>query len=392
MFLSHGFRPFFLLGAMWAALAMVLWITMVSGFLTLPISMDSVSWHAHEFLFGYLGAILAGFLLTAVASWTNRPPVAGFRLATLVTIWLTARIAFAFSQHLTSLTVAIIDLSFPIFLAFIITAEIVAARNWRNLIVIFALVAFVIANGLFHLEAARGDYAAQGYGLRFGLAAILMQISIIGGRVVPAFTRNWMMSRGMTNLPSAPMLLFDVITLLVTLICLLTWVVWPEQRLTGFALIVTAAFQTARLLRWSGLSTLNNPLLFVLHAGYAFIPIGAFFVGLSIVLPGFISPPAAQHIWMSGAIGLMTLALMTRATLGHSGQELRSDAATNLIYLAIIAATLTRFLADITPLDTMMMYSISAVFWLSAFLGFSLRYFAALAGLPQTSSVQAEDQ
>lgn len=192
---SLGYRPFFLLGALWAALAMGLWAAMLAGQLALPTAFDPVSWHAHEFLFGYLAAIIAGFLLTAVPSWTGRPPLTGWPLASLAALWMAGRVAIMFSQGLPPLVVALVDLAMMAALAVLLTREIVAGGNWRNLPVVVLLVAFGAANGLFHWEAARGVYAAQGIGLRLGLAASLMMIAVIGGRIVPTFTRNWLVKR-----------------------------------------------------------------------------------------------------------------------------------------------------------------------------------------------------
>ncbi len=163
---TYGFRPFFLGAALWAALAMALWIAMLAGPLALPTAFDPVSWHAHEFLFGYLGAVIAGFLTTAVPNWTGRMPIVGWPLAALFATWVAGRIAIAVSAALTPGLAAAIDLVFPVLFALAIGREIVAGRNWRNLPVLGLLATFILANALFHWEAARGGYAAGGYGLR----------------------------------------------------------------------------------------------------------------------------------------------------------------------------------------------------------------------------------
>src|SRR6056297_4021405 len=167
--LSFGFRPFFLFGALWVTLAMVLWIVTLSGGFDLPSRMDPVSWHAHAFLFGYLGAVLAGFLLTAVPNWTGRLPMVGWRLAALVLLWVAGRLAVLVSDHLPVAVAPVIDLAFPLVLGGLILREIVAGKNWRNLIVLALLAVFTLANGIFHAEAIIGNYAAQGFGLRLGL-------------------------------------------------------------------------------------------------------------------------------------------------------------------------------------------------------------------------------
>jgi uncharacterized protein involved in response to NO len=218
--LTYGFRPFFFGAAVWAALAMVLWVPMLSGHLILPTAFDPVSWHAHEFLFGYLGAVIAGFLLTAVPNWTGRLPIVGWPLAGLFVLWLLGRGAVTVSLHLPPVVVAIADLALPMALGAVIAREIIAGKNWRNLMVLGMLAVFAAGNAVFHWEAARGLYPAQGYGLRLGLAAAMMMIAVIGGRVVPSFTRNALVRRGPGRLPAPPMQGFDKLALLVLLAAL----------------------------------------------------------------------------------------------------------------------------------------------------------------------------
>ena len=200
---SYGFRPFFLFDALWAALAMVLWIMTLAGLLTLPTRLDPVSWHAHEFLFGYLGAIIAGFLLTAVPNWTGRLPVVGWKLAALFGLWALGRVTMALSAFLPVGIPEAIDLLFPVALGAMILREIIAGKNWKNLVVLGMLSVFTLANLVFHIEAEQGAFAAQGIGMRLGIASVLLMISVIGGRIIPSFTRNWMVKMG-TGGPARP--------------------------------------------------------------------------------------------------------------------------------------------------------------------------------------------
>jgi uncharacterized protein involved in response to NO len=372
--LTYGFRPFFLGAAVWAALAMALWVPMLSGLVVLPTAFDAVSWHAHEFLFGYLGAVIAGFLLTAVPNWTGRLPIVGWRLGALAALWLAGRVAVATSAALPPVLVAAVDLAFPVALALAIGREIVAGRNWRNLIVLGMLAVFALGNGLFHWEADRGGYAAQGHGLRLGLAAGLMMVAVIGGRIVPSFTRNWLARRGPGRLPVPPMQRFDQVALLVLLGALLLWVARPLDLATGAALVLAGALHLARLARWAGYRTLADPLVGVLHLGYAFLPLGALALGAEIVAPGAIGAAAAQHLWMGGAIGLMTLAVMTRATLGHTGQALAAGPGTVAIYAALVAAVLARVAAGVWPGEGALLHILAGVFWIGAFGGFGAVY------------------
>ena len=363
--LTYGFRPFFFGAAFWAALAMVLWVPMLSGHLMLPIAFDSVSWHAHEFLYGYLGAVVAGFLLTAVPNWTGRLPIVGWPLGGLAALWFAGRVAVIFSAGLPTLLVAVVDLAFPVMLATVIGREIVAGRNWRNLIVLGMLVVFAVGNALFHWEAARGEYAAQGYGLRLGLGAGVMMIAVIGGRIVPSFTRNWLVKRRSAVLPVAPMQSFDKGALLALLVALVLWVALPLGTLTGFALAVAG----------------------VLHAGYAFVPLGALALAAEILAPGSFGMAGAQHFWMAGAIGLMTLAVMTRATLGHTGQDLRAGAGTGMIYLALILSVFARVAGGVWPEFSSPMNTVAGLFWTLAFGSFAVFYGGLLLRLPAAKRI-----
>lgn len=366
---SFGFRPFFLFGAAWVVLAMMLWLAALSGVAHLPTRFDPVSWHAHEFLFGYLGAVLAGFLLTAVPNWTGRLPMVGWPLAALFALWGAGRVAVLVSASLPPGVAAAVDLSFPLVLGLLILREIVAGKNWRNLIVLALLGVFTLANGLFHIEAMTRDYAAEGNGLRLGLATGVMMIAVIGGRIIPSFTRNWLARTDNPARPAPPMQRFDKIVLLISLPILVLWVMQPFSTYTGWALIVLGLLHLARMARWQGQQTGAEPLVWVLHLAYAFVPLGALGLGVALVTGGA-HLAAAQHIWMTGAIGGMTLAVMTRATLGHTGQALTADKATVAIYLCLFAAVAARLAAAAAP----GLSHVAGLLWLAAFGGFVLAY------------------
>lgn len=370
---SYGFRPFFLFGAIWVVVAMLVWLAALTGAIDLPTRFDHVSWHAHEFLFGYLGAVLAGFLLTAVPNWTGRLPMVGWRLAALFGLWVAGRIAVFYSAHFSIMVALVVDLAFPLVLGGLILREIVAGKNWRNLIVLAMLAVFTLANGLFHFEALSGDYAAQGLGLRLGLATAVMMIAVIGGRIIPSFTRNWLARTDNPARPAPPMQRFDKLVLLSSIVVLALWVVQPFERVTGIALILLGVLHLARLLRWQGHHTLSEPLVWVLHVAYVFIPMGAFALGLD-QLAGNPGTAGAQHLWMAGAVGAMTLAVMTRATLGHTGQKLTANRSTVAIYLCLFGAALARLWTSVW----LEMSYVSGTLWLLAFAGFALTYGPAL--------------
>lgn len=373
---SYGFRPFFLGAGIWAAVAMMIWLAALTGWIELPSAFDPVSWHAHEFLFGYLSAALAGFLLTAVPNWTGRLPVVGWPLAAMAALWLLGRVVVLVSSGFPPLAVALADLALPLVLAAVLLREIVGGRNWHNLVVLALLAVFTLGNALFHWQAAGGEMAAQGIGLRIGLGAGLMMVAVIGGRIIPSFTRNWLVRQpaGQAHLPAAPMQRLDKVALLLLLLAMLSWIILPDARPTASLLAVAGVAHIVRLSRWAGTRTWREPLLMVLHVAYLFLPLGALTMAAAIFIPDQVAPAVAQHLWMAGAIGLMTLAVMTRATLGHTGRPLSAGLGTTALYLALATAVAARIMAGVLPTAASALLAISAVGWVVAFGGFAVLY------------------
>jgi uncharacterized protein involved in response to NO len=380
---SYGFRPFFFAAALWAAMAMVGWVLMLSGWAALPTAFDPVSWHAHEFLFGYLGAVMAGFLLTAVPNWTGRPPITGWPLAILFVLWAAGRAAIAVSNMIPPAVVAAADLALPVALAAAVMREIIAAKNWRNLGVLALLGIFAFGNGVFHCEAARGEFAAQGQGLRIAIGAGVMMIALVGGRIVPAFTRNWLVQNNPGRLPVPPGQVFDKVALAVLLAAVGAWVLRPADSTTAVLLGLAGLLHVLRLGRWAGDRTLGEPLLWILHLGYAFVPLGAIILAAANFLPGTIAPSAGQHLWTAGAIGVMTLAVMARATRGHTGRPLHADGRTAALFVALLGAVTARVAAGIWPVAGPWLYVLSGAAWVAAFGGFCLAYGSMLLGKRQ---------
>mgnify|MGYP002712983963 CR=1 FL=1 len=372
--LTFGFRPFFLGAAVWAALAMVLWLMMLTGLGELPIRLDPVAWHSHEFLYGYVIAVIAGFLMTAVPNWTGRLPIVGWPLLVIVLLWVAGRVAMGVSEWLPPLLVALVDLSMPVALTLVIGREIVTGKNWRNLPPLAMLGVFTLGNAVFHIEAAQGAAAAQGYGLRIGLGASIALIGLIGGRIVPSFTRNWLVRREPGRLPVPPMQRFDKLALVVLVAAVLLWVALPHEPLTAVALLVAGLLHGVRLTRWAGERTLSEPLLWILHLAYAFVPLGALAIGVSILWPGVVGAAAAQHLWMAGALGMMTVAVMTRATLGHTGQTLTAGPGTVAIYAMLLVSVLARLAAGTWIGAADMLHHISGAGWIGAFGTFAAIY------------------
>ncbi len=366
--LSYGFRPFFLFGALWAALVVGLWLPMLSGYLVLPSALSPLEWHVHELIYGYVPAIVAGFLLTAVPNWTGRLPVVGKRLAILFAIWIAGRVAVFFSIWIGAGIAAAVDLTFLAVLGLVIAREIVASESTRNLKVLAGVVLLLTGNALFHLEAVAS--IGDGHGMRVGISAVILLIMLIGGRIIPSFTRNWLVKFGPGRLPT-PFGGFDVAAMLASGLALASWAIAAQAATTAALSLTAAALNVIRLGRWAGYRTTGEPLVLILHVAYAFVPLGFFLLGLAIQQPNFVSPSGALHAWTTGAIGVMTLAVMTRATLGHTGRPLIAAYSVQLVFLCAVVAALSRISADFLVLREPMLH-VSAVAWIVAFSVFVL--------------------
>jgi uncharacterized protein involved in response to NO len=376
--LSYGFRPFFLFGALWATIAVALWLPMLSGRLVLPSAFSPIEWHVHELVYGYVPAVIAGFLLTAVPNWTGRLPVVGTPLLLLFLTWVAGRIAILVSLWIGARIAAAIDLAFLAALGLVVAREIIARNNTNNLKVLGVVALLLVGNGLFHLEA--GARIGNGHGTRFGIAAIVMLIMLIGGRIIPSFTRNWLARRRPGRLP-APFDRFDVAVMAASGVALASWVILPDKMPTALFALAACGLNVARLYRWAGERTAAEPLVLILHAAYVFIPLGFLLLALGILTPGLVARTGALHGWTAGAIGLMTLAVMTRASLGHAGRPLTATRPIQFIYVAALIAALARVAAAFGLLREPMLH-LSATAWVLAFGGFVVIYAPLLARRP----------
>jgi uncharacterized protein involved in response to NO len=367
--LSYGFRPFFLLGSVYAGTMIPLWLSVFAGDIELPTAFAPRDWHVHEMLFGYVGAILGGFLLTAVPNWTGRLPLQGLPLSVLVSAWLAGRIAVFVSASIGWAVAGIVDAAFLTLLAGAAAREIVAGRKWSNLPVVALVSLFGAANIAFHIEAHVNGVAD--YSMRFAMALVITLISLIGGRIVPSFTRNWLARQRPGRMPS-PFGRLDGAIVAASVLSLAAWVAAPMSAITGALLIIAGGLHIVRLARWAGYRTVSDCLVLILHLAYAFVPLGYVLSGLAAfdILP----TSAGIHAWTGGAIGAMTLAVMTRATLGHTGHALQASIGTQLLYGAVIAAALMRVCAAIDVAHMNVLLTVAGISWTIAFLGFALVY------------------
>jgi uncharacterized protein involved in response to NO len=373
---SAGFRPFFLGAAAWAAIAVPVWLAAYVHGYSISGGLPAMLWHGHEMVYGFGLAAVAGFLLTAIPNWTGRLPVRGTRLAALAGLWLAGRIALLAAPLIGPLAAAVIDLAFPLALAAVVARELVAGGNLRNLPMPVALLLLAAGSGLVHLHALDVAYTAA-LGNRVGIGVLLALIALVGGRLVPSFTRNWLAKKRSDRLPHAPDRL-DVACLAATVLGIGTWVAVGDGAFASMMLVISGTAAALRLARWRGLATTSEPLLFVLHAGYGWLAFGLLFLGLNGVFH-WAPPGAPLHALTVGAIGTMTLAVMTRASLGHSGQALVAGPGTTAMYVLVGAAACLRIASAFPGSQAWLLLTLAGVAWSVAFGLFVVLYGPILA-------------
>lgn len=370
-FLRGGFRPFFFGGPLWAIAALTLWLLALAGAVQLPTAFDPLAWHRHEMLFGFVGAVIAGFLLTAVPNWTGRLPIAGWPLATLFGLWLAGRLALLFSAVIGTFAAAVLDVGFFGVLATVAAREVLESKS-RNLPVVGLIFLFGVVDALDYLAAAE-LFADPDLPWKCAVALVVILISLIGGRIIPSFTRNWLTKHGVREgLPTQPTR-FDVAVIGVTAVAFLAWITGPQGWFTGGLFTVAATAHLLRLARWKGWKALADPLVLILHVGYAWVP-----VGLALLAAVDFGAPfprsAAVHALTAGAMATMILAVMSRATLGHTGRELRASAMTQTAYVLVTVGAVLRVAAPLGLLDYRLGMEVAGSAWIGAFLLFLAAY------------------
>lgn len=359
--LTGAYRLFFPFAALFSALAVPLWLLALSGAEFAQPS-DPFGWHRHEMLFGYLWAALAGFLLTAVPNWTGRSAVTGGPLLSLFVLWLVGRVAMGMAQDVTLLP--IVALLFPLSLAGVVTRELWLGGNRRNLPLAGAVWLLVIADGLY-----LGGFADIGLRMGFGLALVMMVL--IGGRVTPAFTRNWLKARGVTDVvPEFGMV--DRMALIGTVVTVVLWVVLDVHVLVGWGAMFAALMLLVRVSRWHGWRVRAEPLMLALHFSYVWLAVCFALLSLHS-LGAEVTQAQVVHGIGTGAIGTMTLIVMMRALLGHSNRPITANWADILILVCVHLAAVLRISAPLAGEETTVLH-LSGMLWSAGFLGFAVRY------------------
>ncbi|MDH4313876.1 MAG: NnrS family protein [Gammaproteobacteria bacterium] len=371
---SHAFRPFFLLSGLAAVTAVCAWILILRG-VGMPVP-NVLQWHGHEMLVGFAMATIAGFLLTAVATWTGRKPVDGAPLVLLAIFWIAGRFAMAFAAGLQSWEVAALDMLFPVWLCLLVGREIFAAENRRNYPIVAITVLLALLNLVYHFGIAGVIPRADRLVLYFFIHTILLLITVIGGRILPNFTANWMRSHG-TPRPPVNSAWLDRLTIGMTILLGVTGSLYETSSAVGWLAITTAILHAWRLSQWRGLATFREPLLFVLHFSYFWLPVGYALLGLAIVA-GMGTATGALHVLTMGGIGGMILSMITRVPLGHTGRPLHASRLTVVAYISLIVAVLLRVWGPLDSKHYLGLLTYAGVAWCAAFTIFLIVYWPVL--------------
>lgn len=366
---SYGFRPFFLGASLFAGVAIPVWILVLAGVGDSTFLYPARDWHVHEMVFGFLPAVITGFLLTAIPNWTDRPPIRGYELMLLFTLWLAGRLLIAIPWF-TPLVSAIIDVGFLVAVAGLVWREIAAAKSWDRAPMGVLVSLLACANILFHVFTL-GGIAAD----RTELAAIgmvMMLLTLIGGRLIPNFTGELLVGSGRTERP-APFSRYDGLSIALVGFAVVSWIVQPHSMVTGWIFVTAGLANLGRLARWYGWLTWREPLVLILHFGYGWFALSLFILGGSILGIGLPAEDAV-HAFTAGAVGAMTLAVMTRASLGHTGRPRHAGPLTVCIYMLVNVGAVLRVFGPMTGLSTSLVMGMAAGSWSGAYLLFALVY------------------
>jgi uncharacterized protein involved in response to NO len=362
-----GFRPFFLLAGAFGAAIVPLWLLMLDGHISVQSVMGAPAWHAHEMLFGYTAAVIAGFLLTAVANWTKRETAVGAPLWCLAALWLLGRAAMLLHGLLPVSVSAIVDALFLPVLAVTIARPIVQSGNKRNYVVVVVVLGFAAANALTHADAAG---SLPGWGRRGLFGALYLSVLLmvlIAGRVIPMFTRNVLRDEKIRALP-----VVDRAALLAVLAVLVSDSFSGDARFTPALSALAGSLVLARTVHWGTRRTAGEPMLWILHVGHAWIAAGLWLKAFTPLWPPLAS--SSVHALTVGAIGCLTLGMMARVTLGHTGRLIASSRGTLVMFVLMAAAGVVRVGAPLAPAWYLWLLTIAGTLWTLSLLVFVVQF------------------
>lgn len=364
-----GFRPFYLLASSFAALSILLWIGQYAGYLPAAY-LRSPAWHGHEMLYGYTLAVIAGFLLTAVPNWTGKPTPSGTKLMLLAALWVAGRILVLTPY---ALIAALVNAAFPLLVAVSIGIPIVQSRNRRNYFFIGLLALLGVAVLALHLSPPGSAVWPERVVLQIGLDVILFVVAVMGGRVIPMFTNNGVSGANATRHP-----VIERTALGGVLAILLADLLQVPPAAIAIVTLLSAGAHATRLLLWQPWRTFRKPIVWVLHLAYAWIVVHLALRGLAAL--GLVGDLFAVHALTIGAIGGMTMGMMTRTARGHTGRPLVADYYEVTCYALVACAALIRvFGGMLLPGAYLASVVASGICWSAAFALYTVHYWPILS-------------
>ena len=362
-----GFRPFFLLATFSAFLLIILWILQLSGKITLSTYYSSTGWHAHEMLFGYTVAVIAGFLLTAAGNWTGMKIINGWRLLLLSLIFIFARLT-PFISELPHWIITVVDLAFIPLVAFIIAVPVIRAKQWSNFIFVPLLLTMAVANLVVHLSALDIINTSNVMGSRMMLYLVILLIVIMGGRVIPFFTE-----RGVSDVVTKKWNVIERLSPLSVILVATADVIYGNEIITGYFSLFAAIIQFVRLVGWYSNKIWNVPLVWILQLAYSWFIVG-FILKASVIFNLNISL-FSYHAFTVGGIGIMTLGMMARVSLGHTGREMKLNSWMVLAFILINIAAIMRVIVPIfLPDNYLQLIQLAGWLWVLSFIIFFIIY------------------
>lgn len=375
MFFEYGFRIFFLLAFSFAAVFMSSWILIYPGLITIQPFFDNVlTWHGHEMIYGFSVAVVAGFLLTAVATWTSTPAIKGKRLIILSLLWLMGRLVVTFN-FLNPFIVSFIDLSFIPVLMLFFADPLIATKNTKNYILLGFLGLLFLCNAMIHLahhNVIASDFEQSA--LYASVGVILLFITLIGGRVIPFFTVNALNRHGL-DVKNTPQGSMDQLAIATVIIFIMTIIMTgPMTFYTGYAALAVAVVHGWRMRLWHTQKSLIDPLLWILHSSYLWMIVGMSFWFYSTVVTNYFPISISVHLITIGCIGSLCLGMMARVSLGHTGRPLVISKLITLSFILIQVSIVSRLLGAFFPNYYMQSIAISGILWIVSFVLYGIVY------------------
>jgi uncharacterized protein involved in response to NO len=360
---------------LFAGVAIPVWVLMITGAENMELYYPPRDWHVHEMVFGFLPCVITGFLLTAIPNWTERPPIRGLPLMLLLTLWLAGRVVIALPWF-PSFVVAVVDGAFLVVVAGIVWREILAGKAWDRLPMGILISLYAGANLLFHVLFL--NHGATDLAERMALTLIMVLLALIGGKITPSFTEDFLVEEGVTKQPVL-FSRFDGMSILLVVVVGILWMINLNSTVTGVAFVAAGVIHLIRLSRWYGWFTWREPLILIFHVGYGWLAMSFLILGGAMLGVG-LNVEEAVHVLTTGAVGVMTLAVMTRASLGHTGRIKHAGPLTAMIYFLVNLGAMLRVFGPSLPLSGDVMMSLAAGCWSGAYLLFIAGYGPVLFG------------